>query len=233
MEDRIPDFEQRLLTSLEFSEADLRDGREGVSAAVHPATAAGCPVPCPSSSSATGRDCYASAPVPGCRWGPRLAYWQSSLTAFLSSELLSARVPGRLLPFAISEAVIVVQQAPDIELTVEPGDIEMQRGDSVTIVARVNNAMPANVNLRLQDDNVNWRDVTMSRDGNGSDSATYSYYIPALQEDTTYYISFDEGEGISSPQYEIRLFDLPQVERIDLSFTYPDYTGLEGRGRRR
>ena len=31
VEDRIPDFEQRLLTSLEFTEEDLRNGRAGVS----------------------------------------------------------------------------------------------------------------------------------------------------------------------------------------------------------
>ena len=67
----------------------------------------------------------------------------------------------------------------------------------------------------------------MNRDGSGSDSATYSYYIPSLQEDTTYYISFNEGEEHSSSQYRISLFDLPQIEQIDLSFTYPDYTGLE------
>ena len=44
----------------------------------------------------------------------------------------------------------------------------------------ITNAIPATVTLRLQDDNVNWRDFTMSRDGSGSDSATYSYYVPML-----------------------------------------------------
>jgi len=225
VEDRIPDFEQRLLTSLEFSDNDLRDGREGVStqfiqqlwqdAQAHVQQ--------------QQREVETIMPARTSWLSLAAAVGVLAIvaTAFLSSELLFRAGTRLAWPFAISEPVVVVQQAPEIELSVEPGDIEMQRGDSVTIVARVENAMPASVDLRLQDDNVNWRDVSMSRDGSGSDSATYSYYIPALQEDTTYYISFDEGEEVNSPQYEINLFDLPQVERIDLSFTYPEYTGLE------
>lgn len=225
VEDRIPDFEQRLLTSLEFSEDDLRDGRAGVSRQFiqqlwQDAQAHVQQQQREVESVMPARSSWLAA-------SSALAVLAIVVTAFLSSELLSQAGARLAWPFAISEPVVVVQEAPEIELSVEPGDLEMQRGDSVTIVARVVNATPASVNLRLQDDNVNWRDVSMSRDGSGSDSATYSYYIPALQEDTTYYISFNEGEEINSPQYQINLFDLPQVERINLSFTYPEYTGLE------
>ena len=46
----------------------------------------------------------------------------------------------------------------------------------------------------------------MSRDGSGSNSATYSYFIPSLQVDTTYYVAFEERGQQSSPQYQINLF---------------------------
>lgn len=225
VEDHIPDLEQRLLTSLEFSEEDLANGRAGVSQqfiqqlwqdaqehvqqqqqqveAVMPA-----------------RSSMLSA-------GAAILTVTIAATVVLSSELLSNAVNRLAWPFAINEPVLIIEPTPEIAISVEPGNLEMQRGESVTIIARVDNAIPASVNLRLQDDNVNWRDVSMNRDGSGSDSATYSYFIPALQEDTTYYISFNEGEEHSSSQYEINLFDLPQIEQIDLSFTYPEYTGLE------
>ena len=103
----------------------------------------------------------------------------------------------------------------------------MQRGDGVTIAARVTNAVPDAINLRLQDDNLNWRDVSMSRDRTGNESAMYSYFIPALVEDTTYYVTFSERGEQSSPQYQISLFDLPRVEQIALAFDYPEYTGIE------
>jgi hypothetical protein len=44
--------------------------------------------------------------------------------------------------------------------------------------------------------------------------------------DTTYYVAFEERGQQSSPQYQINLFDLPQIEQINLAFDYPDYTQL-------
>lgn len=225
VEDHIPDLEQRLLTSLEFTEQDLQQGRAGVSqqfiqqlwqdAQTH----------------VQQQQQQVESVMPA------RSSWVSALSAavvvlavavtFLSSELLFNAGSRLAWPFAIQDPVVVIEEAPDIEISVEPGNLEMQRGDSVTIVARVNNAAPEAVNLRLQDDNVNWRDVPMSRDGMGSDSATYSYFIPSLQEDTTYYVSFNEGEEHNSPQYQITLFDLPQIEKIRLSLLYPEYTGME------
>lgn len=225
VEDHIPDFEQRLLTSLEFTEEDLKNGKAGVSsqfirqlwedAQVHVRkqqrqVEAVTPV----------RDSWIS-------FASALAILGFITLAFLSSEALLQAGSRLAWPFAIEEPITIVEIPPDIEISVEPGDVEMQRGESITIIAQVNNATPDRVNLRLQDDNVNWRDVPMNRDGTGSDSASYSYFIPSLQEDTTYYISFIERGEQSSQQYRISLFDLPRIEQIDVAFDYPDYTGLE------
>ncbi len=225
VEDHIPDFEQRLLTSLEFTEEDLQHGKAGVSsqfikqlwqdAQVHVQrqqrqVEAVTPV----------RDSWIS-------FASALAVIGVVTVAFLSSDALLQAGSRLAWPFAIEEPIIIVEIPPDIEISVEPGDVEMQRGESITIIARVSNATPDMVNLRLQDDNVNWRDVSMTRDGTGSDSASYSYFIPSIQEDTTYYISFSERGEQSSQQYSISLFDLPQIEQIDVAFDYPDYTGIE------
>ena len=225
VEDHIPDLEQRLLTSLEFTEEDLVNGKRGVSqqfiqqlwldAQEHVQiqqeqveTVAPARTSYLSFASAAG----IAAVVMG---------------LFLSSDVLFNAASRLAWPFAISEPVVIVEVLPDIEISVEPGDLEMQRGDSVTIIVRVRNAIPGTINLRLQDDNVNWRDATMNRDGSGSDNATYSYFIPSLAEDTTYYVTFDERGEQSSAQYQIDLFDLPQIERIDLALDYPEYTGIE------
>ena len=65
----------------------------------------------------------------------------------------------------------------------------------------------------------------MRRDG--SEGGTYSYFVPSLEEDTTYYVTFDERGEQSSPQFRINLFDLPQIEQIDVAFDYPEYTGMQ------
>ena len=225
VEDHIPDLEQRLLTSLEFTEEDLANGKRGVSqqfiqqlwldAQEHVQI--------------QQEQVETVAPA-------RTSYLSLASAAgvavvvmglFLSSDVLFNAASRLAWPFAISEPVVVVEVLPDIEISVEPGDLEMQRGDSVTIIARVRNAIPGTINLRLQDDNVNWRDATMNRDGSGSDNATYSYFIPSLAEDTTYYVTFDERGEQSSAQYQIDLFDLPQIEKIDLAMDYPEYTEIE------
>ena len=224
VEDHIPDFEQRLLTSLEFSEDDLKYGRAGVStqfiqqlwedAQAHVVE--------------QQREVETVAPAQQSWMSFAAALTVVSVVSavFLNSESLLNSGTRLAWPFAISEPLVVAEFLPDIEISVEPGDLELQRGSSVTIVARVSNATPDSIDLRLQDDNVNWQDVPMSRDGSGSSSATYSYFIPSLQVDTTYYVAFEERGQQSSSQFQIKLFDLPQVEQINLAFDYPDYTEL-------
>jgi hypothetical protein len=225
VEDHIPDFEQRLLTSLEFTEDDLVNGRRGVSQQFIQQLW----------QDAQQHVEQQQAEVE--KVTPSKASWISFASAasvvtivavaFLSSEALLSAGSRLIWPFAISEPIVLIEVLPDIEISVEPGDIEMQRGDGVTIIALVNNAVPGSINLRLQDDNLNWRDYSMARDGSGSESASFSYYIPSLEKDTTYYVSFIERGEQSSTQYRISLFDLPQIEQIDIAYDYPDYTGIE------
>ena len=224
VEDHIPDLEQRLLTSLEFNEDDLKYGRAGVSqqfiqqlwedAQTHVAE--------------QQREVETVAPAQQSWITLATAVTVVSVISavFLNSESLLKSGARLAWPFAISEPLAVAEFLPEIEISVEPGDLELQRGNSVTIIARVSNATPDSIELRLQDDNVNWQAVSMSRDGSGSNSATYSYFIPSLQMDTTYYVAFEERGQQSSPQYQINLFDLPQIEQINLAFDYPDYTQL-------
>lgn len=225
VEDHIPDLEQRLLTSLEFTEEDLIHGKAGVSQQFIQQLW----VDAQEHVQQQQREVETVAPAQASwiSFGSAAAVVAVVVTIFVSSEALLNAGSRLVWPFAINEPIVIIEVPADIEISVEPGDLELQRGDSITIIARVNNAMPDSITLRLQDDNVNWRDARMARDGSGSESATYSYFIPSLDEDTTYYVTFDERGEQSSPQYEISLFDLPQIEQIDLAFDYPDYTGIE------
>ncbi len=225
VEDHIPDLEQRLLTSLEFTEDELRFGRRGVSrqfiaqlwrdAEQHLAR--------------QQHEMQALAPA-GRSWlGPAasMAAVLAVAAALFASESLSGALAGLLRPFEAADAVVVGEPPPNIEIFIEPGDATVQRGDGLAVTARVEGARPEALTLRLQDDNVNWRDLPMRRDGRGSDSASFSYFIPSLREDTIYYVAFNQDEARNSRQFRISVYDLPQVEQIDVAFDYPDYTGME------
>ena len=225
VEHHIPDLEQRLMTSLEFSDEELQFGRRGVSHQFiqqlwHDAQ-----------HHVQKQREHVETVIPArqswLNFGSALAAALVVVALLAGSDLLRQAGSKLAWPFAIATPEIpATQPRLPVEISVEPGNLELQRGSSVTIIATVNNARPASINLRMQDDNVNWRDFNMARDGSGSDSASYSYYIPSLQEDVTYYVSFTEEGQHNSSQFQIKLFDLPQVERIDVAFDYPDYTGV-------
>ena len=225
VEDHIPDLEQRLLTSLEFTEEDLIKGKAGVSQQFIQQLW----VDAQQHVKAQQREVETVTPARSSWMSFAFAsvVLVSVVSVFVTSDSLFDSISRLAWPFSIDEPLIVELVPPEIEISVEPGDLEMQRGESLTIVARVTNAAPDSLVLRLQDDNVNWRDFSMRQDGSGSDSASYSYFVPSLEEDTTYYVTFEERGEQSSPQYRIDLFDLPQIEQIDVAFDYPDYTGIE------
>ena len=229
VEDHIPDLEQRLLTSLEFTEDELRFGRRGVSqqfiaqlwqdAERH----------------MVRQQQEMEAITPAGRSWLGLASGAAAVLAvsvvLVSSQSLKDSLNSLLWPFEEAELIVIGEPPPDIEMLIEPGDVELQRGDGLTVAARISGATPEALTLRLQDDNVNWRDLPMRQDGRGSDGASFSYFIPNLGEDTIYYVTFNQpgsqARAHNSQQYRISVYDLPQVEQIDVAFDYPEYTGME------
>ena len=225
VEDHIPDLEQRLLTSLEFTEDELRFGRRGVSqqfiaqlwrdAERHMVR--------------QQQEMEAITPV-GRSWvglASGVAAVLAVSVALFTSDSLKDSLGNLLWPFEDAEIIVVGEPPPNIEISLEPGDVQLQRGDGLTVEARVTGAVPEALTLRLQDDNVNWRDMPMRQDGRGSDGASFSYFIPSLREDTVYYATFNENGARNSRQFRISVYDLPRVEQIDVAFDYPDYTGME------
>ncbi|OGT74357.1 MAG: hypothetical protein A3H44_02070 [Gammaproteobacteria bacterium RIFCSPLOWO2_02_FULL_57_10] len=224
---RIPDLEQRLLTSLEFTSDDIENGRKGVSQQFI-------------------RQLWADAETHVHEQQQRVDQVVSSKTSWYSASSALAVVVVAMSALLLSDALLnaagklfwpftpepvapvaVIEEPLEIAISVEPGDISMQRGDAATIVARVTNASPSEIQLRIQTDNVNWQDLTMQQDRSGSDSASYSYFMPSVQEDLVYYVNFVQNGEQRSEQFRISLYDLPKVEQIDLAYQYPQYTGIE------
>ena len=227
VEGRIPDLEQRLLTSLEFNSDALDADMRGVSPQFVRQLWADAEIHVQEQQQQVDeviptRNSWVSL-------GSALGTVVIAAAALLLSDAL-LNSAGRLLwPFASEPAapVAAVEVPREILISVEPGDISMQRGDAATIVARVTNAMPSEIQLRVQSDNVNWQELTMRQDASGSDSASYSYFMPSVQEDVVYYVNFVQNGEQRSEQFRISLYDLPKVEQIDVAYQYPEYTGIE------
>ena len=231
VESRMPDLEQRLLTSLEFSSDEKSAADAGVSVQFVRQLWADADVHLEAQQQQLAQVSDVRLPLLTLATAGAVAL--VTLIAFVSSDAL-LRAGGQLLwPFRGGEEIALpavedsAQPPAEMNIVVEPGDIRMQRGREATIIVRIENASPEDVSLRMQTDQLNWYDVSMRRDGTGSDGAAFSYYMPAVEEDTEYYVSVEHDGEQRSRQYRISLYDLPRAEQIDVAYTFPEYTGIE------
>ncbi len=127
-------------------------------------------------------------------------------------------------------------------LVLAPGNTTVARGSDQLIGAAVLGFDPdrVEVGLRPLDDDGNpdgeWRHWPMNRVADGFEvddermigdtPATHDFIALNLRSDTDYYV---DASGIRSPIYRIRVRDLPYVDRIDLRYRFPDYSGLSDR----
>ena len=108
-------------------------------------------------------------------------------------------------------------------LTVTPGDVLISRGSDqrVTAVPQGFQTDDVRIAVRRGDADV-WERYSMTP---GEDGA-FEILLFDLDEPADYTV---ESEGVRSPVFRIDVADLPYVDRIDLEYRYPAYTGLEPR----
>ncbi len=112
---------------------------------------------------------------------------------------------------------------PSQMLAVEPGDIRIRRGEDVTVVATVHRNAPKNIYLYVQAaGGGDWRKNPMTGE-NDDNTNRYLHFLSSVREDLIYYVDIGRNR---SKEYRISVFDMLRVERIDVLYDYPDYTGL-------
>ncbi len=106
-------------------------------------------------------------------------------------------------------------------ITVEPGDTRVRRGESQTITARLGSGLSPDPSLFVrfgQEGDWSVLDLYVT-----DDERTFSGSIPGISEDGRYYVAVAEAR---SREFRITAFDPPYVERIDVRYDFPAYTGL-------
>ncbi|MDQ3516990.1 MAG: hypothetical protein M3466_01130, partial [Gemmatimonadota bacterium] len=137
-----------------------------------------------------------------------------------------------LFPWGTAEA------APVYAIAVAPGNVTIARGGDQQIGARLTGFGAERVEIvikRADSASVNqgatapagsaeqWERAQM---GAGADSSAYVFRLFDIASRTEYFI---EANGVRSPIFRIDVADLPYVQRIDLEYRYPAYTGLAPR----
>jgi hypothetical protein len=108
-------------------------------------------------------------------------------------------------------------------VSVEPGDVEIEKGTGLLVLARVKGPMPAEANLIYQPAAGGQTQLPMPLSLN---DPVFGVRIAIVNEPLEYHVDLD---GHSTPVYHVTVFEYPRLERADARLVYPKYAGMEDR----
>ncbi|HEX2746499.1 MAG TPA: hypothetical protein VHM91_00760 [Verrucomicrobiales bacterium] len=122
-------------------------------------------------------------------------------------------------PGAIRAGQMAQQRKPgEVTVTVTPGDVEVERGASLVLLARFDNALPGSAELVMGETSASEKRLPLKRSLN---DPVFGGTVPEVKESFSYRVAWEGGE---SPKFKVRAFDYPKLERSDVTLTYPEYT---------
>jgi hypothetical protein len=136
------------------------------------------------------------------------------LVAILSPAFLRHAAPFLFTPWS-------VRAASPYAIEVDPGDATVPRGGAQTVTARLVGFDAETVELSVRSgDSADWKRWPMTAD---AAAHGFRFVLFGLDKGSDYFV---EAGGVRSPQFRIEVADVPYVERIDLEYRFPAYTGL-------
>ena len=111
---------------------------------------------------------------------------------------------------------------PLYQLQLLPGDITVGRKSDQEITARPVGFLPEAVRIFiLNQGNLGWESASMLPEERGGG---FRFLLMNVHEPIEYYA---ESNGVRSQHYKISVIDVPRVERLEVRYHYPAYTGLK------
>ncbi len=169
----------------------------------------------------------------------RVHDWKAAITGVMSVRL--ARIfamivclvlvisnrNDRMTPVHQGDLANVVEEVEAaetlIEITVEPGDAEVERGASLLVLARFAKGLPGNVTLVATDQDANVVRIPLQK---SLDDPIFGGRISEVTQDLTYRIEFDDRD---SADYSVTTFTYPELLKADAEIDFPDYTDLDSK----
>ncbi|MEY3896768.1 MAG: hypothetical protein RLZZ214_2288, partial [Verrucomicrobiota bacterium] len=125
-----------------------------------------------------------------------------------------------LLPRSAKPEAAVAKKAPAavIEMVVDPGDVEIERGSPLTIQVRFGANPPAEATLEITDE-TGVRTIPLTRPFTGP---IYQTRLSAITAPMTYRVLVPEG---ASRVYTVRVFELPALRQSEVVLHFPGHLG--------
>lgn len=184
-------------------------------------------------------------PEPGPLGGLVLADAASAVTSVDPATLIAPgvvrrRVASLAIALGALAAVVFIGAGParlawqsawlrffpaDVRLVVAPGDAAVMAGEPFAIEARLE-GVPAGVAWPRIEASLKDADGVETSLELAGDAGGFAVTVPAVERDIEYRVT---AGRLVSPVYRVRALAAPRVQRIDLEYEYPEYSGLEPR----
>lgn len=105
---------------------------------------------------------------------------------------------------------------PPQSIMVDPGDQSVRRGANLRIMATMDGFSPDEAVIHVRENGGDWQDVDMVKSPAGFEFTFFS-----MQQAMSYYVS---STGLRSPQYTVQVVDVPDIEKLELTYNYPAWT---------
>lgn len=106
------------------------------------------------------------------------------------------------------------------DLEVTPGHAEIERGSRFVVLARFGGSAPAAADLVIRPVSGPPRTQSLTR---SLADPVFGGTVPDVTEDFLYHVEYG---GRRSPEFQVKVFEFPRLERADAQLKYPDYTRL-------
>ena len=149
--------------------------------------------------------------VPARRMAGALALQFALLFAMI---LLVARMPQ--VPAYRAKRTAALKEG--VEVT--PGNVSIERGSSIVVLAKFGSDLPSEATLVFQPKNAPAQRMALVKN---LDDPVFGGGLPEVDADMTYRVEY---AGKSTPDFQVTVFEHPRLERADATISYPDYTHL-------
>ena len=130
------------------------------------------------------------------------------------------------LKYGVAALLVPTKEAASVNpysVAVQPGDVTIARGSDQTITALLSGFEAADVSVFTRDGaDQNFQRLSMIP----SIDSGFEVMLLGVSDRTEYFV---EATGVRSPTFTIDVADLPYVDRLQLTYYFPRYTGLEPR----
>ncbi len=163
------------------------------------------------------------------RWESLVPAWQlciGSLTSGLAlvgllGSLWGLSIQARLFSSRGTRLFSDVAVDQNIfELSVEPGDTEIERGKSLLVMARFAAAIPPESVLVYVAGNGDSTRLPMNK---SLDDPVFGGRVPLIDQPIRYWVEYAQQQ---SEQFEVTVFEFPKMIRADATLRFPAYTRL-------